>query len=176
MKYRRFEEDPTLLAIPYHVRCPVHIATFRAFVDALNGTHPEITTENVYDLGLLCMEFDFAQLSDQISSYRSQDSSIDFDARAELALLREAVTELQRAIELLHRDTDRQSVASLREDVDSLREENHHLLESNEGLGLRRGWRVSMHNYRQSPACQPTIVLPGSISISIISSIDICFR
>jgi hypothetical protein len=87
----------------------VSVVSFRVFVAAVNGAHAEITSENFCDLGLLCAEFGLTELSDQIASYRSQHSSIDFDARDTLALLRDTIAEQQRAIDLLYRDTEAQA-------------------------------------------------------------------
>jgi hypothetical protein len=64
-----FEDDPTLLATPCPVRSPVSAAHFQLFVQAINGSNPELTHENAPPLKLLCGELRFAELGRKVQAF-----------------------------------------------------------------------------------------------------------
>jgi hypothetical protein len=69
MKCRTFLEHPNLLTAPYKVQSAVAIPSFEHFIEVIEDSTPHITASNASDLSLLCDEFGFADLAQQVSAF-----------------------------------------------------------------------------------------------------------
>jgi hypothetical protein len=58
-----FADDPSLVAVPYHLNSRVSVSDFRAFVSALEGIIMRVTSNNFKGLLHLCEELRFRDLS-----------------------------------------------------------------------------------------------------------------
>jgi hypothetical protein len=103
-----------LLAQPnYDVQSGVSVDSFRTFVDAIDGTEPDITDGNASDLGRLSNEFKFATLSTAVADWRAARLSPDADTRLITASLEERLQSHDRALCLLARKVDRLHQAAI---------------------------------------------------------------
>jgi hypothetical protein len=75
-----FDVDPTLLAAPYRVRSRVSAPIFQLFVEAIQGSDPELTHENAPGLKHLCQEFKFAELGRKVQAFTDRWTSVVFAA------------------------------------------------------------------------------------------------
>jgi hypothetical protein len=64
-----------LLTRPYHVTSSIGANLFRAFVNPIDGISPTLTNENITDIGLLCDDFGYEQLSATVAEFLAQHSS-----------------------------------------------------------------------------------------------------
>jgi hypothetical protein len=108
--------SPILLGAPYEVRSPVRTESFRAFITAICGVAPPVTSSNYNDLILLCKEFDFPLFLDVITKALNREGPVDRDARRELQVLKDQTGQQQAQIAEL-----REEVAELKADVASAR-------------------------------------------------------
>jgi hypothetical protein len=69
MKCHKFLDRPNLLNAPYKVQSAVTAASFEHFVDVIEGSRPHVTASNASDLSLLCDEFGFVELGQQVSEF-----------------------------------------------------------------------------------------------------------
>jgi hypothetical protein len=141
-----FLQDPTLQSKPYTVRSRVSPDSFGLFVDGIGGAAIAVTSENVFDLELLCAEFDFAELAARVSSFLSHHSALDLAARRGLSGLADHMVEHDRTIVTLQGGAAESrkalqrvlsSVEDLRRAVTGLSAENRRLRESNSALADR---------------------------------------
>jgi hypothetical protein len=64
-----FADNPSLTAIPYHVKSNVSAADFREFVSALEGTEVNVTASNFSGLSKLSDEFHFRDMAELLSHF-----------------------------------------------------------------------------------------------------------
>jgi hypothetical protein len=110
----RLFENRILFAQPsYDVQSRVSVDSFRTFVDAIGGTEPDITDDNVTDLEVLSGEFKFATLSAAVADWRAAHPSPESATTLTTASLDERLQSQDRAICLLDRKVDRLSQAPI---------------------------------------------------------------
>jgi hypothetical protein len=141
-----FNED-----LSYHVRSPVGIEAFRMFVGALEGTVPNVTTENVYDLFLLCENLAFPDFISAHSVTEGGARKNASDIREEKLQVRQALCPLQGALSRLARDNRRleQSLSLLRKEVADLREAHARKIAALEKGQTESSGRLANHKKEQ---------------------------
>jgi hypothetical protein len=75
--YSKFLDDPDVLKSLYRIGSAISVDSVKMFLAALDGTAPELTTENLNDLFLLSEESRFAAFLSQISDFWSQHAVVD---------------------------------------------------------------------------------------------------
>jgi hypothetical protein len=90
--------------LPDHVRSPVSVEAFQMFAEALEGTVPVVTTENMHDLLSLCHEFGFSGLLSQVTDLISAHSVADFEARKRISDLEAKNRQQDRKLCLLQKE------------------------------------------------------------------------
>jgi hypothetical protein len=104
MNCQTFVKNPALLMATYQVQSPVAADILRTFLSAVEGATPELTIANAPGLALLCDEFGFTSLAEQVSEFESRHSSIDEHARRIIAALKDQLVQQNREICVLHEE------------------------------------------------------------------------
>jgi hypothetical protein len=103
-----FRNNQTLLDSTYRVTSPVSVDAFRVFLTALSGETPDITADTVSGLAMLCDEFGFSGLCQEISRLHAEriirlDNALSH-VQQELASLRKETTELKIRVSVLEQN------------------------------------------------------------------------
>ncbi len=97
-----FDRNTLLLASPYRVTSVVSENVFRVFVDAISGNSIHVTTANCDELALLCQEFGFHGIDDEIARIRQRsEARVDVDALNRIRHLERTIESMQSEIHSL---------------------------------------------------------------------------
>jgi hypothetical protein len=72
-----FDNYPDLLEAPYPLRSRVSTPSFEEFLSAIEGNSATVTESNYADLNLLCKEFGYSGLVNQLSAFAQSHPSAD---------------------------------------------------------------------------------------------------
>jgi hypothetical protein len=91
----KFRDCRSLLTQPYNVTSLIGADVFRAFVNAIDGVSPNLTNENITDIGLLCDEFGYEQLSATVAKFLALHSSPGERACREIVAVKAQIAALE---------------------------------------------------------------------------------
>jgi Na+-transporting NADH:ubiquinone oxidoreductase subunit NqrA len=91
----KFRDCRSLLTRPYEVTSSIGADVFRVFVNAIDGVSPTLTNENITDIGLLCDEFGYEQLSATVAEFLAQYSSPGERACREIVVVKAQIAALK---------------------------------------------------------------------------------
>jgi hypothetical protein len=100
MRCRLFRNS-SLLVAPYEIRSRVAPESLRAFIAAVRGVPPAITSRNVLDLADLAEEFDFVALAELVRNALEKKGPADVPLRSAIKELKELRDDQKREITAL---------------------------------------------------------------------------